>query len=97
LSNSVSQISLDYQYFRSSECVSVSQDPSNYADAPTEGIRRVLEIVMGQTIPRGSVLSTDKIGTFAPGTKLFLPRPLSRSLRLHPALDDGSNERAPRA
>nr|VWO99017.1 Tubulin beta chain (Beta-tubulin) [Ganoderma boninense] len=39
----------------------LSQDPSNYSDAPTEGIRRVLEIVTGERIPRGSILNTDKI------------------------------------
>ncbi|KAI6144173.1 Hydantoinase/oxoprolinase-domain-containing protein [Pisolithus tinctorius] len=39
----------------------LSQDPANYQDAPTEGIRRVLEIVTGEKIPRGTVLSTDKI------------------------------------
>ncbi|KAF5350124.1 hypothetical protein D9756_009041 [Leucocoprinus leucothites] len=39
----------------------LSQDTANYKDAPTEGIRRVLEIVTGEKIPRGSVLSTDKI------------------------------------
>ena len=42
----------------------VSQDPSNYADAPTEGIRRVLEIVTGESIPRKTVLNTDKIGSY---------------------------------
>lgn len=40
----------------------VSQDTANYKDAPTEGIRRVLETVTGEKIPRGSVLNTDKIG-----------------------------------
>ena len=40
----------------------VSQDPGNYDDAPTEGIRRVLQIVTGQKIPRTSILETDKIG-----------------------------------
>ncbi|KAF8197074.1 Hydantoinase/oxoprolinase-domain-containing protein [Pholiota molesta] len=39
----------------------LSQDKGNYEDAPTEGIRRVLEIVTGETIPRGSILKTDKI------------------------------------
>lgn len=39
----------------------LSQDTANYGDAPTEGIRRVLEIATGQTIPRGSVLDTSKI------------------------------------
>lgn len=40
----------------------VSQDPNNYADAPTEGIRRVLEAVIGEKIERGGILPTDKIG-----------------------------------
>lgn len=40
----------------------LSQDPSNYRDAPTEGIRRILEIVTGAQIPRGSPLPTEKIG-----------------------------------
>ncbi|CCM00300.1 uncharacterized protein FIBRA_02330 [Fibroporia radiculosa] len=39
----------------------LSQDPGNYRDAPTEGIRRVLEIATGTKIPRGTVLQTDKI------------------------------------
>jgi len=41
----------------------LSQDPNNYRDAPTEGIRRVLEIVTGEKIPRGQVLETSKIGS----------------------------------
>lgn len=41
----------------------MSQDTANYGDAPTEGIRRVLEIVTGEKIPRGSVLDTSKIGS----------------------------------
>lgn len=40
----------------------VSQDKANYDDAPTEGIRRVLEIVTGKEIKRGTILQTDKIG-----------------------------------
>ncbi|KAI0667465.1 5-oxoprolinase [Trametes maxima] len=39
----------------------LSQDPANYSDAPTEGIRRVLEIATGERIPRGTILNTDKI------------------------------------
>ncbi|KAJ3502773.1 hypothetical protein NLJ89_g8733 [Agrocybe chaxingu] len=39
----------------------LSQDTANYDDAPTEGIRRVLEIVTGEKIPRGSILETEKI------------------------------------
>ncbi|AFR94607.2 5-oxoprolinase [Cryptococcus neoformans C23] len=41
----------------------LSQDPSNYKDAPTEGIRRVLETVLGKKVPRGSPLPTNKIDT----------------------------------
>ncbi|GLB42842.1 putative hydantoinase/oxoprolinase N-terminal region [Lyophyllum shimeji] len=39
----------------------LSQDHGNYKDAPTEGIRRVLETVTGQKIPRGATLETSKI------------------------------------
>ncbi|KIR74928.1 cytoplasmic protein [Cryptococcus deuterogattii CA1014] len=39
----------------------LSQDPSNYKDAPTEGIRRVLEKVTGQSIERGKPLPVDKL------------------------------------
>ncbi|AAW42254.1 cytoplasm protein, putative [Cryptococcus deneoformans JEC21] len=39
----------------------LSQDPSNYKDAPTEGIRRVLEKVTGQGIERGKPLPVDKL------------------------------------
>ncbi|KAL4806607.1 Hydantoinase B/oxoprolinase-domain-containing protein [Aspergillus unguis] len=35
----------------------LSQDPSNYADAPIEGIRRILEKATGQSIPRDEKLS----------------------------------------
>jgi 5-oxoprolinase (ATP-hydrolysing) len=42
----------------------LSQDPGNYADAPTEGVRRVLEKVTGEKIERGSILPVDKIGEF---------------------------------
>ena len=36
----------------------LSQDPSNYADAPIEGIRRILEQATGKSIPRSEKLST---------------------------------------
>ena len=39
----------------------LSQDPSNYRDAPTEGIRRILERVLGTSIPRGVPLPTEHI------------------------------------
>ena len=42
----------------------LSQDPANYKDAPTEGIRRLLEKITGQKIPRGSPLPTEHIGEY---------------------------------
>ncbi|KAF8327936.1 5-oxoprolinase [Cantharellus anzutake] len=42
----------------------LSQDPLNYKDAPTEGIRRILEALTGESIPRGQTLKTDKIGRY---------------------------------
>lgn len=39
----------------------LSVDLGNYPDAPTEGIRRVLEMATGQEIPRGKKLDTTKI------------------------------------
>lgn len=35
----------------------LSQDPANYADAPIEGIRRILEQATGKSIPRDEKLS----------------------------------------
>lgn len=37
-------------------------DPSNYADAPTEAIRQVLQIHTGKSIPRDSKLDTSCVG-----------------------------------
>lgn len=38
----------------------LSVDPSNYADAPTEACRRVLELATGTKIPRGTKLDVSK-------------------------------------
>ena len=40
----------------------LSVDPANYPDAPTEAIRRVLEIVEGRSIPVGEKLDGSCIG-----------------------------------
>jgi 5-oxoprolinase (ATP-hydrolysing) len=37
----------------------LSVDPKNYKDAPTEGIRRILEECTGAKIPRESKIPTD--------------------------------------
>lgn len=41
----------------------LSENPSNYRDAPTEAIRRLLETVEGRPIPAGEKLDGSRIGT----------------------------------
>ena len=40
----------------------LSEDPSNYADAPTEAVRRVLELAEGRSISRDEKLDGSRIG-----------------------------------
>ena len=55
-----------------SELVSklLSVDPANYEDAPTEGIRRILDEhdPTGKKYPRGQVVDTSLIGSIRMGT-----------------------------
>ncbi|KAI9725561.1 MAG: hypothetical protein M1828_003049 [Chrysothrix sp. TS-e1954] len=46
----------------------LSEDPSNYNDAPLEGIRRLLSKFTGTDIPRGQPLDTSKIESIRMGT-----------------------------
>ncbi|KAM6900410.1 5-oxoprolinase isoform 2-T2 [Xenentodon cancila] len=46
----------------------LSRDPQNYKDAPTEGIRRVLEEETGQAFPRDRPVDTSLIGWIRMGT-----------------------------
>ncbi|PWY93106.1 5-oxoprolinase [Aspergillus sclerotioniger CBS 115572] len=46
----------------------LSIDPKNYDDAPTEAIRRVLEVYCGTSIPRGTGLDTKDIESIRMGT-----------------------------
>lgn len=46
----------------------LSVDPQNYPDAPTEGIRRVLEIGTGERIPRGEHLDLSLVSNIRMGT-----------------------------
>ena len=39
----------------------LSEDPSNYADAPTEGIRRILEQETGIPHPKSELVDTKRI------------------------------------
>ena len=50
----------------------------------------MLEIVTGEKIPRGQVLNTDKIGEFTLSRKMVTEL---TARRLHPALDDGRDQR----
>lgn len=46
----------------------LSEDPSNYDDAPLEGIRRLLSRFTGKDIPRGEPLDTSSIESIRMGT-----------------------------
>lgn len=46
----------------------LSVDPSNYEDAPTEGIRRVLEKATGKTIPKGEPIDLSEVESVRMGT-----------------------------
>lgn len=46
----------------------LSVDPGHYQDAPTEGVRQILELVTGRTHPRGQPLELDNIGCLRMGT-----------------------------
>ena len=46
----------------------LSEDPSNYQDAPLEGIRRLLSKFTGKEIPRGKPLDTTQIESIRMGT-----------------------------
>jgi 5-oxoprolinase (ATP-hydrolysing) len=46
----------------------LSEDPSNYDDAPLEGIRRLMSKFLGKEIPRAEPLDTSKIESIRMGT-----------------------------
>ncbi|OQE18202.1 hypothetical protein PENSTE_c018G06703 [Penicillium steckii] len=46
----------------------LSVDPAHYQDAPTEGIRQILELATGELHPRGQPLKLDRIGCLRMGT-----------------------------
>ncbi|KAN0108408.1 Hydantoinase/oxoprolinase N-terminal region domain containing protein [Hyaloscypha variabilis] len=46
----------------------LSEDPSNYDDAPLEGIRRLMSKFLNKEIPRGEPLDTSKIESIRMGT-----------------------------
>lgn len=57
----------------------LSNDPTNYADAPTEGIRRILEIATGESLPRGQKIETSQIESIKMGTTVATNALLERS------------------
>lgn len=48
----------------------LSVDPDNYEDAPTEGIRRILERTGGKEIPRGQKLNIESVESIRMGTTI---------------------------
>ncbi|KAK0383332.1 hypothetical protein NLU13_9245 [Sarocladium strictum] len=57
----------------------LSNDPTNYADAPTEGIRRILERATGNTIPRGQQIETSGVESIKMGTTVATNALLERA------------------
>ena len=52
----------------------LSEDPSNYKDAPREGIRRLLEDLTGSELPRDQPVATERIAAIRMGTTVS-PQP----------------------
>ncbi|KAL4800656.1 Hydantoinase B/oxoprolinase-domain-containing protein [Aspergillus venezuelensis] len=48
----------------------LSEDPANYRDAPTEAIRRALETITGQSIPKDSKIDGSRIASCRIGTTI---------------------------
>ncbi|KAI1385577.1 Hydantoinase B/oxoprolinase-domain-containing protein [Hypoxylon trugodes] len=61
----------------------LSVDPSSYDDAPAEGIRRVLESISGQQIPRGTPIPKDLIHSIRMGTTVATNALLERKGTRH--------------
>ncbi|KAI9742373.1 MAG: hypothetical protein M1818_003906 [Claussenomyces sp. TS43310] len=57
----------------------LSVDPSNYKDAPTEGIRRILELATGDKIAREAPIDTSPIASIKMGTTVATNALLERS------------------
>ncbi len=59
----------------------LSEDPSNYRDAPQEGIRRLLEEITGHHHPRNHPVDTSRILTIRMGTTVSTPPTILSSFR----------------
>lgn len=57
----------------------LSVDPANYPDAPTEGIRRVLELATSCNIPRGQLLDLSAVESIRMGTTVATNALLERT------------------
>jgi 5-oxoprolinase (ATP-hydrolysing) len=64
----------------------LSVDPSNYEDAPTEGIRRVLSIVRGEEVSRGTPLPKENLDYVRMGTTVATNALLERKGAKHALL-----------
>ncbi|GAA5897741.1 hypothetical protein JCM5296_000868 [Sporobolomyces johnsonii] len=64
----------------------LSVDPANYADAPTEGIRRILEWFTGDSLPRGEEIETARIEWIRMGTTVATNALLERKGEKHAML-----------
>lgn len=62
----------------------LSEDPANYGDAPTEGMRRILEEETGKSMPRDEKVDTSNILSIRMGTTVRLATE-AQSLPHYPA------------
>ncbi|ORY61052.1 Hydantoinase B/oxoprolinase-domain-containing protein [Leucosporidium creatinivorum] len=64
----------------------LSVDPANYSDAPTEGIRRLLEWFLDEKLPRGELIDTSRIAWIRMGTTVATNALLERKGEKHAML-----------
>ena len=57
----------------------LSVDPTNYPDAPREGIRRILEKITGETYPKHEPVNSSQIGFIRMGTTVATNALLERN------------------
>ena len=70
----------------------LSEDPSNYDDAPREGIRRILEQVTGQPHSRDEKLDTSRIASIRMGTTVATNALLVRGRTIHQKVVHGHHD-----
>jgi hypothetical protein len=61
----------------------LSEDPTNYPDAPREAIRRILELATGKPLLRSEIVPTEHIRTIRMGTTVVMANDANGRLLMH--------------